>query len=323
MPEPTGPAPIVNPAEMPQAPSARSAEKRELPEDSPYKQMLGDIVASPRHYNEKQLQSWVLPAKMDELLDQIQVDTTEVLYTKKERAEGSNLISELPLTFDDLLLEQIEYAIADSDPANSNRAESKWDTHMTRQNGLRNAVATLLENERFRQPFIDAVRKRQAEIIRARDGVEGESKLTPEQFQKVAEDEGRVAVESAPVVIDFDAAAEAARSMVGGADAPSGVMEIPDFVRNPGGARPAFEAPVAAPVVAPEKDPAAPESELEMNERFLRETQAELRDLYAEHRAAAPGSYEQDSLANQIKHAKEDAGKFARKVAQLKGGNWT
>ena len=66
-----------------------------------------------------------------------------------------------------------------------------------------------------------------------------------------------------------------------------------------------------------------PETDLEMNERFLRETQQELQELYAEHRQLDPRSYKAQAIENQIKYAKEDAGSFAKKVAQLKGRNWT
>lgn len=249
---PTGPSPIIDSADIPRASSARSVEKREVADDSPYKTMLDDIVSSPRHYNEKQLQSWVLPAKMDELLAQIEADTKAVQYTKKERVAGSNLISESPLSFEDLLLEQIDYAISDSDPLNTDPVEEKWDTHMTRQNGLRNTVATLLESEKFRGPFIEAVRKRQADIIRARDGVESESHFTPEQFQKVAEDEGRVAVESTPVVIDMGDVAQAARAMV------TEERQVAAPERHPKLAR----------VFAPYKEPVLPPSSVSQDEMY-------------------------------------------------------
>lgn len=77
--------------------------------------------------------------------------------------------------------------------------------------------------------------------------------------------------------------------------------------------------------IEPAAAPEAPEqeTELQMNERFLAETQTELRGLYAQHRTLDPKSNEAASIENQIRHAKEDAGKFAKKVAHLKGGNWT
>ena len=65
------------------------------------------------------------------------------------------------------------------------------------------------------------------------------------------------------------------------------------------------------------------ETDVQMYERFVREGRAELDDLYAQHRAATPGSWEADSLVNQIKNAKEDLGANARKLSQLKGeGKW-
>ena len=70
------------------------------------------------------------------------------------------------------------------------------------------------------------------------------------------------------------------------------------------------------PMQAPEA--VAEETELQMYERFVREYRAELQDLYAQHRLAVPGSQEADELANQIAHAKQDAGEYAKKVAQLR-----
>lgn len=65
------------------------------------------------------------------------------------------------------------------------------------------------------------------------------------------------------------------------------------------------------------------ETELQMAERFLAETKAELQELYAAHRKVDPGSQEAYSLENKIRYAKEDAGRFAGQVARLKGHNWT
>lgn len=65
------------------------------------------------------------------------------------------------------------------------------------------------------------------------------------------------------------------------------------------------------------------ETELQMNERFLREAMAEKNDLYAQLRQAKPNTYEYDSLENQIRQAKSDADEYAKKVAKLKGNtNW-
>lgn len=68
---------------------------------------------------------------------------------------------------------------------------------------------------------------------------------------------------------------------------------------------------------------AAEESELDMNKRWLRESRAELDDLYEQLRRVPPGSYKADTITNQIKYAKGEAGKYARAVAKLEGNtNW-
>jgi hypothetical protein len=65
------------------------------------------------------------------------------------------------------------------------------------------------------------------------------------------------------------------------------------------------------------------ETQLDMYKRFARELKAELDDLYSQRRKAQPGSDEAYALENQIKGAKEDAGKYARMVAKLQGNtNW-
>lgn len=216
MPAPTGPTPIINSAEIPRADASATPEKRVIPEDSPYKSSVEDILNSPKHYNDKQLATWVLPDKMKTLLGEIEADTKADTYILRSPSEHPGLISETVMTFDDLLMEQIDYAISDSDPANNDPVIKKWDTHMTSKNGLRQSVASILENPKLRGPFVDAVRQRQAEIIRARDGAESESKLSPEQLEKVAKDEGRVAAESTPVVLDLGGASRAAQAMMTG-----------------------------------------------------------------------------------------------------------
>jgi hypothetical protein len=80
--------------------------------------------------------------------------------------------------------------------------------------------------------------------------------------------------------------------------------------------------PSAGEVVTPSVE-VVEESELDMNKRWLRESRAELDDLYKQLRRVAPGSYEADGLTNQIRYAKEDVGKYARAVAKLEGNtNW-
>lgn len=56
------------------------------------------------------------------------------------------------------------------------------------------------------------------------------------------------------------------------------------------------------------------ETDQEMYERFMLESRAELKELYELHRSAAQGSEEQAVLDNQIKHAKEDVDKWAKKA---------
>ncbi len=213
----SGPSPIIDSSEIPRGEARAAQEKRTIPAESPYKSTIDEIVTSPKHFNEKQLAGWILPDKMKSLLGQIEADTQDNLYIKREKSvDHPGMVGETLMTFDSLIMEQIDYAIADSDPANKDPVNKRWDTHMTRQNGLRDTVATLLEDPKFRGPFIDAVRTRQAEIIRARDGVESESKLSPEQLEKAARDEGRVAAESTPVVLDLGGASRAAQSMMTG-----------------------------------------------------------------------------------------------------------
>ncbi len=62
------------------------------------------------------------------------------------------------------------------------------------------------------------------------------------------------------------------------------------------------------------------ETELQMNERFLRESEEELKELYARHRATPQGSSEADALESQIRYTKEDVGKFAKNISKLKDG---
>jgi len=73
---------------------------------------------------------------------------------------------------------------------------------------------------------------------------------------------------------------------------------------------------VAAPAVEIDNKP---ETDVEMYERFVRESQAELSALYAQHRAVSPHSNEAATLENQISHAKADIGEYSRKLARLKG----
>lgn len=60
------------------------------------------------------------------------------------------------------------------------------------------------------------------------------------------------------------------------------------------------------------------ETEIAMNERFIRERQVELRDLYAAHRAEPAGTDEQYRLERDINSAKEDIGKYMVRLRELK-----
>jgi hypothetical protein len=295
---PKEPQRAIEASDIPRSANGATVEKYVVPPESPFSATATDIIDSTRNYNQKQLDTWVLPDKMKALLAEIEADTQANNYVRREEsAEHPGMISETLIDFDSLIMQEIDYAISDSDPVNTDPVNKKWDTHLTRQSGLRGTVASLLQNNKTRGAFVAAVRQRQAEIIQARDGVEAESRLTPEQYEKAALDEGEVAVKSTPVLLDMGVATRAAQAMVSGNE---GVAE--------------------ASAVTPE---VATETDLQMNERFLRETEAELRDLYAELRKVAPGSWEAGQLQNQIKHAKEDTGKFAKKIANLKGQNWT
>ncbi|MGV9002252.1 MAG: hypothetical protein ACOH18_04860 [Candidatus Saccharimonadaceae bacterium] len=66
-------------------------------------------------------------------------------------------------------------------------------------------------------------------------------------------------------------------------------------------------------------DEPIPETEDEMYARFERETQAELSELYRQHRQLDPRSAEAAALVNQIKYAKEDLGKWGSKRRRLRG----
>jgi len=192
-------------------------------------------------------------------------------------------------------------------------------------NGLRSAFKTLASNEvtgRFLADSVDEIvhgdwRNRvpvkQPEAVSAEAG-EVEALRSKDNIQKVGEAELDAAGVNEPIP-DVD-------PMKGAVRAASGLIEVPDFAKN----SEAIPLPPAeiqtAPQAAVEQSPQE-ETELQMNERFLRETQAELQALYAELRTLKPGSNEAGSVENQIKFAKEDAGKFAGKVARLKGQNWT
>lgn len=253
MPAPTGPNHIIDSAEIPRAQPDAAPEKRVIPEDSPFKTTVDQILESPKHYNDKQLSGMILPDKMKSFLDEIEADTQVDRYVQRSRsAEDPSQILESTLTFDALILEQIDYAITDSDPTNENPVVKKWGTHVTSKNGLRTSVVAILENPKLRQPFVDAVRLRQAEIIRARDGVETESKLSPEQLEKVAQDEGRVATESAPVVLDLGGASRAAQLMM------TGEQQAASPEKNPKLAR----------IFAPYQAPKMPESSVSSDDYY-------------------------------------------------------
>lgn len=121
-------------------------------------------------------------------------------------------------------------------------------------------------------------------------------------------------------------AAEVPEPMEQAKVAAAGLIEMPDHIRWPHG-KPS-EAGAPAPVDKPQvteqlqtTEAAAPqpESDAEMYDRFVREDQAELQQLYAEHRAAQPGSWEQGSLENQISNKKKDIGDNLRKAARARG----
>lgn len=170
------------------------------------------------------------------------------------------------------------------------------------QDGLRDSFKLLMADESTWRSFKESLKLH----VEAHE-VKRAELLSPENIQEMGEAELVAAEIPEPLQ-------EARR-------AASGMIEVPDFIKNPQ----VDQVPVeiaTAPQLAVEQA-LKPETELEMNERFLRETQAELQDLYAQHRRAVPNSWEAGSLENQIKNAKEDAGAFARKVAKLKGQNWT
>lgn len=60
------------------------------------------------------------------------------------------------------------------------------------------------------------------------------------------------------------------------------------------------------------------ETDEQMLDRFVRESRAELQELYAQHRLAKPQSYEMDSLENQIRNVKEDVNKYSRDLAAIR-----
>lgn len=97
--------------------------------------------------------------------------------------------------------------------------------------------------------------------------------------------------------------------ILGGA-ALEGLIEVPDYIKNP----PAEPTPVVEPERTPE-----PESETEMYARFVREGRSELSDLYAQLRAAQPKSYEEDTLINQINNKKQDISDWDAKYRHLTG----
>lgn len=170
------------------------------------------------------------------------------------------------------------------------------------KDGLRDSFKLLMNNEATWRSLQESLRLH----IEAHETKRAEL-LSPENIQEMGEAELVAAEVPEPLQ-------EARR-------AASGLIEMPDFIKNPQVVQTPAEV-VTEPQPVVEQEP-KPETELEMNERFLRQTQAELQDLYAQHRQAVPNSWEAGSLENQIKNAKEDAGAFARKVAKLKGQNWT
>lgn len=64
---------------------------------------------------------------------------------------------------------------------------------------------------------------------------------------------------------------------------------------------------------------AAEETDLEMYDRFIRESQKELKDLYAAHRQEPVGSDEQFRLEREIENVKSDIGKYMKQQQKLRG----
>lgn len=176
--------------------------------------------------------------------------------------------------------------------------------------GLRSSFRAIMENPATQRNFSDSLKLH----IEAHEKKRAEL-LSPDKIEGM----GEVEVEAAGIKDPMDEAKRAA----------GGMIDVPDWVRNSGAPQEVAaeaRADISAEPGASEQAPVSLEQEtdLQMNERFLRESQAELQDLYAQHRQVAPGSYEAGTLENQIKYAKEDVGKFARKVSSLKGNsNWT
>ncbi len=208
----------------------------------------------------------------------------------------------------DQILDQFDAFLQDLDaPSEPGKERPNPYTRIPGKDGLRASVRLLMESQSTARTFEDALKLR----LEEREAKHAEL-LSPENIQEMGEAE----LTAAEVKEPFAEASRAASQMI----------EIPDFIRNPSGAKATAEVVDPTPVepqASVELAPAAQETELEMNERFLRESQAELHELYAQHQKVERGSAEWGSLENQIKLAKEDVGKFAKKVAQLKGGNWT
>ncbi len=197
------------------------------------------------------------------------------------------------------LLVQLEDFIKELNTPVEKRTEKNPYAYVPGKDGLRASFRMLMDNpvtsKNFEQSIkmhIEAHKEKRAEL------------LSPENIQEMGEVELIAAEVNEPMV-------EARR-------AARGMIEVPDFGKKSSEATP-LEIP-AAPQEGSEK---APETEAEMYERFSRESQAELRDLYAQHRAAVPGSQEAATLENQIRNTKEDVGTYARKASRLKGNtNW-
>lgn len=209
-------------------------------------------------------------------------------------------------TRDKLLLQFEDFLKELNTPVKDGEAPDPYG-YIPGKDGLRASFRMLMDNPATSRNFkeslamhIEAHKAKRAELLTA---------------EKI-EDMGEVEVAAAGGV---EPMAEAKR-------AASGMIEVPDYIKNDSAAVPAVESAALAQSATPERAAEAPlapeaETELQTNERFLRESKAELDELYVQHRAAAPGSDEQATLENQIKHAKEDVGTFARRVAKLKGNS--
>lgn len=102
----------------------------------------------------------------------------------------------------------------------------------------------------------------------------------------------------------------ATRQQILGGAALEGLIEVPDYIKQP--------RVEPTPPVAVEQDSPV-ETEADMYARFVREGRSELSDLYAQLRAAQPNSYEAGSLENQILNKKQDISSWDAKYRRLMG----